>query len=274
MSLFYHEQEFINSIISIVKQTSIIILDVYNNYDMKKIIEYKKDNSPLTIADKRASDYICEELDKLTPDIPIICEETDDMDYCKRKEYDYIWLVDPLDGTKEFIKKNGEFTVNIGLSYLGKAVFGIVGIPCKNKIYVGVVGVHGYVLDEDINTTMRTTNTNEFTIMTSRSHMNQQTKDFVNKYKSPKLISMGSSIKMLLVADGTADIYPRIAPTMEWDTCAAHAIVKSCGGQIYVYENNEMTKEMKYNKKKLLNSHFVCVNVDERYTIYLKDKKN
>jgi 3'(2'), 5'-bisphosphate nucleotidase len=260
---FYEEPEFIDQIVQIAEEAGLIIMDVYDNPDTyQNSVEYKEDDSPLTIADQKASNYICDELLKIS-DILIICEETKNADYDERSQHEYVWLIDPLDGTKEFIKRNGEFTVNIGLAHNSRSVFGVVNIPCQNKTYVGVDGVGSYVLEDGNRLSIQVSDNrslNNAKVVISRSHLNDETQEFISRYSDPTTVPIGSSIKMLLVADGTADIYPRIGPTMEWDTCAAHAVVKGAGGQIYVYKDGQFNEEVSYNKENLLNPLFVCDN--------------
>lgn len=236
------------------------IIDIYNNYDFK--IEIKSDNSPLTIADKESNKIIIEGLKKinelLSMNIPIISEENKIIDYKDRQKWEYCWLVDPLDGTKEFIKKNGEFTTNIGLVKNNKVIFGIVGIPVQNLIYYGGINIDSVKVNYNNKSIKIKTNENYskvFNIVASKSHMNDDTKKLIEKldYKNKQLVSYGSSLKILKVADGSADYYPRVAPTMEWDTCAAHGVLKGCNSNILRINDN---KELIYNKENLLNPYF------------------
>jgi 3'(2'), 5'-bisphosphate nucleotidase len=255
--MFYQDKKFIDGFITLVRECNEIILNIYKtDFDVK----YKGDESPLTIADKKCNEHICKYLNSLNleHDILIISEENKQMDYEHRKHYDWVWLVDPLDGTKEFVKKNGEFTVNIGLCYKGIPVFGIVSIPVTNDIYYGVKDVGSFKLShhgslEKLN--MKDIKENETVrLIVSKSHMNELTQNIVNQYPNNELLSVGSSIKLLWVAEGKAHIYPRIALTSEWDTCAAHAIVKYAGGVVIQHTTD---KELVYNKENILNPHFV-----------------
>jgi len=262
-------------IVEIVEIASQIILQIYLNdelfMNMNMAIENKADagNSPLTIADKKANDFICRELRGLYPDIPIISEENKNDDWEVRRKYKWVWLVDPLDGTKEFIKRNGEFTVNIGLVYGGQPVAGFVGVPAQGVVYWG--GVWGgawkkkigeynsakYVdLLEDGN---KTGKKGIIRIVASRSHMDEKTEQFIKKNYVEKgmevdLLNVGSSMKILWIAENKADVYPRLAPTMEWDTCAAHAILRACGGKLELVDKGD---ELIYNKCNLLNPYFI-----------------
>jgi len=251
-------------IIPFLKETIILanqkIMEIYQN-DFK--IKIKSDDSPLTIADLESNKIICFRLEllnkKLQENILIISEENKNLDFTERKNYEYAWLIDPIDGTKEFIKKNGEFTTNIGLIKDGKVIFGMVGIPCQNVVYWGGINVpsvkYNYKTNELSFLKPRISN-NPYIVVTSRSHLNQATVDCLEqiktKYENVKTVSTGSSIKMLMVADGIANFYPRYGPTMEWDTCAAHGVLKGVNKNILDMNN----KELVYNKENLLNPFF------------------
>jgi 3'(2'), 5'-bisphosphate nucleotidase len=266
-------------IVEIVEIASQIILQIYLNdelfMNMNMTIENKVDagNSPLTIADKKANDFICRELRGLYPDIPIISEENKNDDWEVRRKYTWVWLVDPLDGTKEFIKRNGEFTVNIGLVYGGQPMAGFVGVPAQGLIYWGGGGGNGAwkkeigggaggkIIDLIEKNTLRKKG-GITRIVASRSHMDDKTEEFIKKNYVEKgvkveLLNVGSSLKILWIAENKADIYPRLAPTMEWDTCAAHAILRACGGKLVIYHGEHNVEELVYNKKDLLNPHFI-----------------
>ena len=242
------------------------ILKVYSS-DFE--VEHKQDKSPLTLADKNCNDVIEEELEKTN--IPILSEEGSKIEYELRKEWEYFWLVDPLDGTKEFIKRNGEFTVNIALMYKNKPIMGVIYVPVKHELYFGMKDLGSYKkLDFrdkiiDLNKFImlsdslpRERKSNDFIMVGSRSHMSKETEDFFeNKrrvHDSVKIICVGSSLKMCMIAEGLADVYPRFAPTMEWDTAAGHAIVKYAGFSVINYETDT---ELIYNKKYLLNPWFI-----------------
>lgn len=249
----------IQELIKIVKTAGEIILNVYNDPNSDFGLEIKDDNSPLTKADILASDYICAKLKELDPSIPIICEETGDVPYEVRKDWSIFWLVDPLDGTKEFIKKNGEFTVNICLIQDHEPILGVVGIPCQNKIYYAKRGFGAYVLNYNTNENKKINATifgkqDPINVVCSRSHMNEETQKYIKQYNIANTISIGSSIKLLYCADGTAHMYPRLDPTMEWDIAAADAILREAGGNTELLDGTVM----KYNKESLLNPSFVC----------------
>ncbi len=243
------------------------ILKIYKN-DFK--ITKKNDHSPLTEADTASSDIIDTYL-KATK-IHIIGEEIKNMEFSERKTWKTCWIVDPLDGTKEFIKRNGEFTVNIAMAENGIPVLGVIYVPVTRELYYGDVTKgkafktplnsdhepnSGFFNEDDL---IRPSpeSANLLRVVGSRSHMNDDTLDFIeeqkNNYKNIDIVSKGSSLKFCLVADGSADIYPRFAPTMEWDTAAGHAICKAVGLSVISKETN---KELLYNKSNLLNSYFV-----------------
>ena len=240
-------------IVQIVEIASQIILQIYLNDDlfMNMMIENKSDKSPLTIADKKANDFICQELRGLYPEIPIISEENKNDDWEVRRKYTWAWIVDPLDGTKEFIKRNGEFTVNIGLVYMGLPMAGFVGIPAQGLIYWG--GMKGGAWKKEISggktidllEVIRFRKKGRITrIVASRSHMDDKTEHFIKKNYVEKgievdLLNVGSSLKILWIAENKADVYPRLAPTMEWDTCAAHAILIGCGGTLEIVRESD-----------------------------------
>ena len=238
-----------------------VILKVYNSADFG--IETKGDASPLTRADVAAHKVIQEALQKT--DLPILSEEGRTIEYSERKHWRKFWMVDPLDGTKEFIKKNGEFTVNIALIENGRPTFGVVHVPVTNETFVGGVdspaikivdGEEISLSKQDMDLSLsQFTRRNNLQVVASRSHLNKETETFLDGLISPQIVSMGSSLKFLSIADNKADIYPRFAPTMEWDTAAAHAIMNSLGYK--VYKKNTST-ELTYNKENLLNPHFIC----------------
>ncbi|WP_026957097.1 3'(2'),5'-bisphosphate nucleotidase CysQ [Algoriphagus vanfongensis] len=229
------------------------ILEIYNSADFG--VEIKGDNSPLTKADKVAHQVIVNYLE--TTGFPIISEEGKDIPYEIRKNWEYFWMVDPLDGTKEFIKKNGEFTVNIALIHNVKPIIGVVNAPVLEWLYWGnqEEGAWKKEGDEDPFKLKKQEKTIVKTIVASRSHLNPETQEFIDRYPGVEIISMGSSLKFMLVAEGKAQIYPRFAPTMEWDTAAAHGILNSFGGLIKVMSINS---NLEYNKYNLLNSSFIC----------------
>lgn len=243
------------------------IMDIY---DSVIEVEYKDDKSPLTEADKRANTVINSYLK--TASIPIISEENKQTDYELRKTWNKCWLVDPVDGTKEFIKRNGEFTVNIALVENGIPKLGVIYVPAVKTLYYGnaeekkafkaILSSHDSTINEVLNLSkpLRPKNniSNKVEVVGSRSHMNEDTLDFIdalkNEGKDVEIVSKGSSLKFCLVAEGNADVYPRYAPTMEWDTAAGHAICNAVGIKVISKATNA---PLTYNKENLLNSYFL-----------------
>ena len=246
-----------------------VIIEIYNK-DFE--IAFKGDESPLTIADQEANDRIGQVLNKTA--IPIISEESRQLSYDERKKWEYCWIVDPLDGTKEFIKKNDEFTVNIALIDNGKPVMGVIFAPALNELYYGnILEGKSFKANVNLKDSLAIVHQNSrliapeknnqvYRVVGSRSHMNEDTLLFLDqlKEKSAKkidVVSKGSSLKLCLVAEGSADAYPRFAPTMEWDIAAGHAICNAVGLKV-LQQNSE--EELKYNKENLLNPYFLVSN--------------
>lgn len=241
------------------------IMDVYAT-DFH--VENKDDDSPLTMADQNANAVINTFL--LKTDIPIISEENKQLDYADRKGWTECWIVDPLDGTKEFVKRNGEFTVNIALVQNGTPILGVIYVPVSKTLYFTddkgarsfkyVVEDADYTLEDIISNATEISPAEESeTVMVvgSRSHLNEDTKQFISeieKKKAVEIVSKGSSLKFCLVAEGNAHVYPRFAPTMEWDTAAGHAICNAAGVQV-IDQNTQ--QPLQYNKENLLNPYFL-----------------
>lgn len=250
----------IQKINSIAKKAGDRIMRIYQQ-DFK--IEFKNDNSPLTKADIQSNEIIVNNLKSLYPDIPILSEENKEIPYKIRKNWEYFWLIDPLDGTKEFVKKNGEFTVNIALIYKSLPVLGVVYAPTLNLLYYAQKDRGAFKQEKNKKPRRlpiyKHTNNDTLKVIVSKSHYNQQTKDFVNNLKNQykktiEFIRIGSSLKLCLIAEGKADIYPRLAPTMEWDIAAGQAIVEESKGKIIKYKTKE---SIRYNKQNLLNPYFI-----------------
>jgi len=222
-------------------------------------IEKKSDDSPLTKADQQSNAIIVDGLERLSTQYPIISEENKLIEYSERKNYKTFWLVDPLDGTKEFIKRNGEFTVNIALISEQKPVLGVVYVPVTGEMYWAEKN-KGAFYSKDGKTKELCANT--FTmkdkglkVVCSRSHINQETQDFIAQLQNPDTVSKGSSLKFLILANGGAELYPRIGPTMEWDTAAAHIVLEEAGGSVIEYGKDT---PLVYNKENLLNPYFIA----------------
>lgn len=231
------------------------ILKVYESGDFQA--EAKGDESPLTLADKKAHEKIVSILK--STGIPILSEEGKNIPYEERKGWQHFWMVDPLDGTKEFIKRNGEFTVNIALIHKNIPVLGVVSVPVTGEIYYASEGYGAFMRkngrDHKLEKRPPVDLQQEgLRVVASRSHMNEETQAFISKLRNPSLVSSGSSLKFMLVASGQADVYPRYAPTMEWDTAAAHAIVRETGHDVLQYGTPE---PLVYNKENLLNPYFL-----------------
>lgn len=257
--------------IEIAETAGLKILDIYQGeFDIKS----KKDNTPLTTADMAAHYHIVKSLSELTPELPILSEEAADIPFSTRKTWQTYWLVDPLDGTREFIKHNGEFSVNIALIHQHKSILGVINIPVQKTTYVGYkgngahkisIGTSEKALLENIH--CRKVDINNLLIAGSRSHQSEKIKSFLAKLGNPKIISIGSSLKSCLVAEGSADIYPRLGLTSEWDTAAAHCIVEEAGGQI---TKTDMQPLLYNTKDSLLNPEFFVFGItDINWSDYL-----
>jgi len=254
----------IKYVIELAKNAGLAILDVYKR-DFQ--VEYKEDESPLTDADRIANEIICKGLSEKYPQIPILSEENKAADYEERKSWEYFWLVDPLDGTKEFINKRDEFTVNIALIEKQKPVLGVVYAPVLEKMYYGSKTGGSWLIEKERDAIKLPIKINDkpdekLVVIASRSHMSKETQDFIDEIKKTtkkvEVLSAGSSLKLSLIAEGEADVYPRLGPTMEWDTAAAQAIVENCGKQVLRFENAQISETaLEYNKENLLNPWFV-----------------
>jgi 3'(2'), 5'-bisphosphate nucleotidase len=252
--------------------------EILKVYESDFSVEHKDDKSPLTLADKNAHNAICEILK--SKNIPVLSEEGRSIDYAERSQWEYFWMVDPLDGTKEFIKRNGEFTVNIALIHNQKSILGVIYVPVTKTLYFAAEGIGCYKSEtwnlkpacpagrsendnlEDVikssNKLPLTTTNTKFTVVASRSHLSEETEMFIDglktAHKEVKFLSSGSSIKLCLVAEGSANVYPRFAPTMEWDTAAGQAICEIAGKTVIDYTTNQT---LLYNKPNLLNNWFI-----------------
>ena len=249
-----------DTILPILREASKAILEIYADED-RFHTEVKADHSPLTEADKRSNKIICDALADVYPDIPVISEESRQVDYAIRAGYSSYFLIDPLDGTKEFIKRNGEFTINIAYVEGNRPKGGYVYIPCTDLAYMAEFGggswrlgldnqkimlrsVPFYLMDQGIK------------VVASRSHIDDQTAKMISQLNMPEIVSVGSSLKFLLIAEGKAHFYPRLAPTMEWDTAAAQCILEEAGGSIIQWRN---LQPVSYNKPDLLNPYFLAM---------------
>lgn len=251
------------------------IMNIYNDPDADFHVERKKDNSPVTIADKQANALITDILKRETP-YPLLTEEGLHESYEKRRLWQSLWVVDPLDGTKEFIKRNGEFTVNIAYVEKGSPEAGVIYIPVRQELYFSDMTLGAFRcrnvealqnvktdLDALLDVSERLPVSSDlrhkgYIVVASRSFLNDETKQFIERLKEEHAdvttLSRGSSLKICAVAEGSADEYPRFAPTMEWDTAAGHAIVRAAGGDIYHIDGHA---PLTYNKEDLHNPYFI-----------------
>ncbi|MDC7218872.1 MAG: 3'(2'),5'-bisphosphate nucleotidase CysQ [Spirochaetales bacterium] len=249
------------------------ILNVYNSSDFG--VETKEDNSPLTRADKAAHDAIVAQLEDTG--LPIFSEEGGKIPFEERKDWGPYWLVDPLDGTKEFIKRNGDFTVNIALIESGKPIMGIVYVPVTDTLYFAEEGKGAWLREkagegdrgQDKKLEAHAPKDKKISIVASRSHLNEDTAAFIKRMEDKGYIvettSRGSSLKLCQVAEGKAQLYPRLGPTMEWDTAAAHGVCREAGAAVIDFETKE---EMKYNRENLLNNYFLVYPKDWNENFY------
>ncbi|AHE48314.1 cysQ product [Aeromonas hydrophila 4AK4] len=220
-------------------------------------VEYKQDESPLTAADQGAHEVIVQALTRLTPDIPVLSEESDAETMQARLGWSRYWLVDPLDGTKEFVSRNGEFTVNIALIEEGRPVWGLVYAPVLDRLWYGGKGMGAWRVADGKRETIQTLPHQEgapWRVVGSRNHLSQETLDYLAPFGEIELVSMGSSLKFCIIAEGGAELYPRLAPTCEWDTAAAQAVLEGAGGSVTQLDGSALA----YNKPDLLNPWFVA----------------
>ena len=249
----YLTRETLTQVESIALKAGEAIMDIY-----KKDFEIyeKNDQSPLTEADLAAHNIIESELKKAFPEVPILSEESSGVTYEDRKGWDVFWMVDPLDGTKEFIKKNDEFTVNIALIVDGQPVLGVVYAPVLNITYSGAVNLgavkKGAEGRQNINTVQP--KGTSWLLVGSRSHRGEHMDKYLEAFDSYEFLSKGSSLKLCMVAEGTAHLYPRLGPTSEWDTAAAHAILEGAGGKVNKVDGSNLS----YGKLNILNPNFIA----------------
>lgn len=220
-------------------------------------VEYKQDESPLTAADQGAHEVIVQALARLTPDIPVLSEESDAETMQARLGWSRYWLVDPLDGTKEFVSRNGEFTVNIALIDHGRPVWGLVYAPVLDRLWYGGKGIGAWRVADGKHEAIQTRPHGDgeaWRVVGSRNHLSQETLDYLAPFGEIELVSMGSSLKFCIIAEGGAELYPRLAPTCEWDTAAAQAVLEGAGGSVTQLDGSALA----YNKPDILNPWFVA----------------
>jgi 3'(2'),5'-bisphosphate nucleotidase, bacterial len=286
-------KEHLPDLLEIIKQAGREVLKVYARLEKDWDVQLKDDRTPITEADRISNRIITEGLRQLFPGIPLISEENKQIPYEIRRQYEYFWLIDPLDGTKEFIKRNGEFTINIALINRTEPVAGFISVPCKGLIYYAVKGEGAYRIQEkskaegklsepmgespeksgSVSKDTEASKTEEgiivtrlkvaefsptetgLTVVASRSHFDPETQKFIEQLNNPRLISVGSSLKFMLLAEGQAHLYPRLGRTMEWDTAAGQAILEEAGGQVLEFYSR---RPLSYNKESLVNPPFLA----------------
>lgn len=250
----------LDSLIDLMPEVSDAIMTIYGEFEAGDQ-HFKEDNSPLTKADMISNQMICNFLRKDNPDIPIISEENKAEPYSVRKKYDWAWMIDPLDGTKEFVNKNGEFTVNIALLKDGKPMAGLVYVPVLKEYYTAIKGEGAHKILDGKKTRLKCSTfrmkDSELRIVSTRSHRNAETEKYLDQFDNPYLILVGSSLKIVRVAEGLADLYPRLGPTMEWDIAAAEIILTEAGGTLLDMKN----KPLQYNKEDMHNPHFIAKGI-------------
>ncbi len=249
-----NENNLKNEITKLIIKANKAIMKIYNSD--KTDIQIKTNNTPVTEADLLSHEIITGGLKKLFPNIPIISEEDEDSLSIPQSHHIF-WIVDPLDGTKEFINKNNEFTSNLALIENQKTTLGFVGVPAKNYVYYGGKDIGSKFINkyESIVSIKCRSNCKKYRVIASKSHLNEKTKDFIKTLNKPiELVQAGSSLKFIKIAEGLADIYPRIAPTCEWDTAAAHAILEGAGGTVKELNGDDL----RYGKSDILNPFFVA----------------
>ena len=253
--------QLIEPVVDLAIKAGDAILEVYaTDFD----VQHKDDRSPLTQADMASHHVIDHGLKAMTPDIPVLSEESGLPEFAERSQWEKYWLVDPLDGTREFVKRNGEFTVNIALIENNRAIFGVVHVPVKNKTYFGCAGYGAELRDADsgpVKITVAEETAQPARVVGSRSHRGTSLDGFLDRLGEYEMHAIGSSLKFCLVAEGAADIYPRLGPTSEWDTAAAQAVVEQAGGSVLTLDG----KPLSYNSKsEILNPYFLVIGPEDR----------
>lgn len=246
----------IEKIIGIAKDAGKVVLDIYNDADKAGEVAYKSDDSPLTLADQASNALIVAQLKAATPEIPILSEEEIHVPYDERRYWEYFWCVDPLDGTKEFVNRNGDFTINIALIHDRVPVFGVIYVPVTGVLYYADQETGGWKVDaEGVKIPLKVDkNSTDWISVGSRSHASDAEKDMLLRYPVIQNMAVGSSLKFCMLAEGLAHIYVRQGPTMEWDTAAGQAILTLSGGVMKTLSGAPFL----YNKVSLTNGGFVC----------------
>lgn len=246
----------VDALLAIARKAGAAILDIYHDAEKAGDIQYKQDASPLTLADTASNQVIVESIAAITPYIPVLSEEGKEIPLEVRQHWTYYWCIDPLDGTKEFIKRNGEFTVNIALIHKDKPVFGIIYQPVADKLYFGGQNIGSWKISSNLSSEKLSAayKGGDIIAVGSRTHSDPQEEVILNSYGVKQFISAGSSLKFCMIAEGSAHLYYRHGPTMEWDTAAGHAIATSAGAVM----TNTLGEPFVYNKPSLLNGSFIC----------------
>lgn len=249
--------QLIKAVADIARRAGDEILRIYGESDFG--VEDKADKSPLTRADQASNEVIVRELSQLELRAPIVSEESKQIPFSERRQYTRFWLVDPLDGTKEFIKRNGEFTVNIALIDTNSPLLSVVYTPVSDDLFWAIRrrGAYRVVNGQDTRISASTFSLRDqgLKVVASRSHLTEETQAFMDQLHEPEIVSKGSSLKILMLATGEAQLYPRLGPTMEWDTGAAQLILEEAGGRLI---DQSTGQPLLYNKESLLNPHFVA----------------
>ncbi len=243
------------AVIVIAREAAAAILQVYENAFE---VESKSDSSPLTAADMAAHHIISDGLGRLTPDWPVLSEEAADIPWETRRHWGRYWLVDPLDGTREFVKRNGEFTVNIALIDQNISIFGVVLAPVGGALWHGVLGQSAYRRDgqTDVELRTRVPASGKLRVAASRSHRDARTEALLARIGDAETIGLGSSLKFCRIAEGSLDVYPRFGPTSEWDTAAAQCVLEAAGGAVLAPDG----RAFRYNRREtLLNGDFIAL---------------
>ncbi|AOY87122.1 3'(2'),5'-bisphosphate nucleotidase [Marinobacter salinus] len=248
-----HYSSILPDVIKVADEASEKVLHIYQS-DFK--VNYKEDQSPVTAADMASHDIILRGLRSIARDIPVLSEEGKDIPWEERKHWRRFWLVDPVDGTREFTQRNGEFTVNIAMIEDGEPVMGVVIAPALKEAFWGVVGEGAHKRDRTgkIHRIQVAEPKASKRVLASKSHLNDETRAFIETLGEHELLQAGSSLKFCRIAEGHADIYPRLGPTSEWDTAAAQAVLTAAGGKVETLEG----KPLRYGKENVLNPHFIA----------------
>ena len=260
----------IEPVVELCQKAGSAILEIYNSdFD----VEHKSDESPLTKADLASHHVLVDGLTLLTPDLPIISEESGLPKFAERREWSTYWLIDPLDGTKEFVNRNGEFTVNVALIREGKPIMGVVYVPVTGVTYLGSEGAGAErrsAQGEKESIQVATTCQSPVRVVGSRSHRGDSLNAYLEKIGDVELLPVGSSLKFCYVAEGSADVYPRLGPTSEWDTAAAQAVVEQAGGAVLELDGSPLSYNQKEN---ILNPYFLVLGPKDRDWIGMADRE-